>query len=126
MTRFTTAGKKLKKYAVSLGVFALWIGLWQIAAAALSQEILLVSPGKAALRLFQLIREPDFWLTVGTSCTRIMAGFLLALAAGAFLDLNGGTLTVRNVSGTGWVRNGTLIVLGEDNRRNPATILIFR
>ncbi len=85
MTRFTTAGKKLKKHTVSLGVFALWIGLWQIAAAALSQEILLVSPGKAALRLFQLIREPDFWLTVGTSCTRIMAGFLLALAAGAFL-----------------------------------------
>lgn len=50
----------------------------------------------------------------------------LILAAGVFLDLNGGTLTVRNVSGTGWVRNGTLVVLGEDNRRNPATILIFR
>ena len=50
----------------------------------------------------------------------------LILTTGAFLDLNGGTLTVRNVSGTGWVRNGTLIVLGEDNRRNPATILIFR
>lgn len=50
----------------------------------------------------------------------------LVLTAGASLDLNGGTLTVRNVSGTGWVRNGTLVVLGEDNRRNPATVLIFR
>ncbi|MDD2956637.1 MAG: ABC transporter permease subunit [Oscillospiraceae bacterium] len=85
MTHSTTAGKKLKKWAASLGVFALWIGLWQIAAAALSQEILLVSPGRAALRLFQLVQEPEFWLTVGTSCLRIMSGFLLALAVGAVL-----------------------------------------
>lgn len=50
----------------------------------------------------------------------------LVLGAGTYLDLNGGTLTVRNVSGTGWIRNGTLVVLGEDNRRNPATVIILR
>lgn len=50
----------------------------------------------------------------------------LVLAPGARLDLNGGVLTVRNASGSGLVRNGTLVVLGEDNRRNPATFLILR
>ena len=85
MNRSITAGKKLKKWSVSLGVFALWIALWQIAASALSQDILLVSPGKTALRLLELARQPGFWLTVSTSCGRIMAGFLLALAAGALL-----------------------------------------
>lgn len=65
-------------------------------------------------------------VTLNPAVVRVAPTVDLILAAGAFLDLNGGTLTVRNVSGTGWVRNGTLIVLGEDNRRNPATILIFR
>lgn len=65
-------------------------------------------------------------VTLNPAVVRVVPTVDLILAAGAFLDLNGGTLTVRNVSGTGWVRNGTLIVLGEDNRRNPATILIFR
>lgn len=65
-------------------------------------------------------------VTLNPAVVRVAPTVDLILTAGAFLDLNGGTLTVRNVSGTGWVRNGTLIVLGEDNRRNPATILIFR
>lgn len=65
-------------------------------------------------------------VTLDPTVVRVAPTVDLILTAGSYLDLNGGTLTVRNVSGTGWVRNGTLIVLGEDNRRNPATILIFR
>ena len=65
-------------------------------------------------------------VTLNPAVVRVAPTVDLILTAGSSLDLNGGTLTVRNVSGTGWVRNGTLIVLGEDNRRNPATILIFR
>lgn len=65
-------------------------------------------------------------MTLNPAVVHVAPTVDLILTAGAFLDLNGGTLTVRNVSGTGWVRNGTLVVLGEDNRRNPATILIFR
>lgn len=65
-------------------------------------------------------------VTLDPTVVRVASTVDLILTAGSYLDLNGGTLTVRNVSGTGWVRNGTLIVLGEDNRRNPATILIFR
>ena len=53
-------------------------------------------------------------------------GIDLHLAPDAVLDLNGRTITVRNASGTGIVRNGTLVVTGQDDRRDPATIIIFR
>ena len=53
-------------------------------------------------------------------------GIDLYLAPGAILDLNGRTITVRNASGSGFVRNGTLVVTGQDDRRNPATIIIIR
>ena len=53
-------------------------------------------------------------------------GIDLHLAPGAILDLNGRTITVRNASGSGFVRNGTLVVTGQDDRRNPATVIIIR
>ncbi|MBR0504543.1 MAG: hypothetical protein IJJ84_03990, partial [Kiritimatiellae bacterium] len=53
-------------------------------------------------------------------------GIDLRLAPGTVLDLGGRTITVRNASGNGVVRNGTLIVIGHDGRLNPATMIIFR
>lgn len=53
-------------------------------------------------------------------------GIDLHLAPGAILDLNGRTITVRNASGSGFVRNGTLVVTGQDDRRSPATVIIIR
>ncbi len=53
-------------------------------------------------------------------------GIDLHLAPGTILDLGGRTVTVRNASGNGVVRNGTLIVTGQDNRLSPATMIIFR
>jgi hypothetical protein len=47
-------------------------------------------------------------------------------APGAILDLNGRTITVRNASGSGFVRNGTLVVTGVDSRMSPATVIIMR
>ena len=59
--------------------------LWQFAAMALGQQLLLVTPVKVAGRLAELVRESAFWQTVGFSFWRIVAGFLLALIAGAVL-----------------------------------------
>ena len=53
-------------------------------------------------------------------------GIDLHLAPGAILDLNGRTITVRNASGSGFVRNGTLVVTGVDSRMSPATVIIMR
>ena len=64
--------------------------------------------------------------TLDTSAVTVDPSVDLVLSAGAILDLGGGTLTVHDVSGSGWVKNGTLVVLGADNRRSPATVIIFR
>ena len=53
-------------------------------------------------------------------------GIDLHLAPGAILDLGGRTVTVRNASGSGAVRNGTLVVTGVDSRMSPATVIIIR
>lgn len=75
-------GKKIAQGAV---VAALWLLLWQAAAMAVGQELLLVSPLTMLRRLAQLVRQPVFWQAVFSSCGRIMAGVLLALAAGTVL-----------------------------------------
>lgn len=64
---------------------AFWLALWQIAAMALKQEILLASPVSVFLRLLELLPAWDFWTTVGFSFSRIILGFLLACFAGTVL-----------------------------------------
>lgn len=68
----------------------------------------------------------DGYVTLDPAVLAVDEGVDLVLGFGRYLDLNGGTLTVRNVSGSGVVKNGTLVVLGEDNRRSPATFIILR
>lgn len=62
-----------------------WLLVWELAARCVGREILLVSPGAVARRLWQLMGEPSFYATLMTSIGRIMAGFLLALICGALL-----------------------------------------
>ena len=63
-------------------VIAFWVGVWQVAAVAVSQEILLATPGTVLVRLGELIVTADFWGTVWHSFARIAAGFLLAAVVG--------------------------------------------
>lgn len=46
------------------------------------QEILLVSPVVVFRRLTELVRETEFWQSIGFSLVRILGGFLIAMAAG--------------------------------------------
>ena len=52
-------------------------GLCCLAAAAIGQEVFLVSPLQAAGTLVQLLPQPDFWQRVGFSAGHILLGFLL-------------------------------------------------
>jgi NitT/TauT family transport system permease protein len=61
---------------------AFWLGVWQVAAAVVDQEILLVSPAGVLARLADLVATADFWATVAHSLARIGAGFALAALAG--------------------------------------------
>ena len=63
-------------------VIAFWVAVWQLAAVAVDQEILLVSPGGALARLGELIPTADFWGTVWYSLARIAGGFLAASVVG--------------------------------------------
>ena len=73
-------GESIKIWAV---VF--WLLVWQAGSMLLGQEILLVSPLRAASRLAELVGTASFWSSIGFSFRRIAGGFLLALFAGTVL-----------------------------------------
>ena len=72
----TRMKQKIKRrYGAAAVVF--WLAVWQLAAAAIGQEVFLVSPLQAAGTLVQLLPQPDFWQRVGFSAGHILLGFLL-------------------------------------------------
>ncbi len=58
------------------------LAVWQFLAWIVRSEILLVSPVKVAVRLTELVREPDFLKTCLFSLLRITAGWLASLIFG--------------------------------------------
>ena len=62
-----------------------WLAVWQAAAMALGQDILLVSPVKVICRLGILVLMADFWSSIVFSLGRITCGFLLAAILGILL-----------------------------------------
>lgn len=62
-----------------------WLAVWQVLYLAVKQEILVVSPVRVFLRLTELMRETEFWLSAGYSMVRIVSGFLAAVFAGTVL-----------------------------------------
>jgi NitT/TauT family transport system permease protein len=77
--RTTTLARRASR---PLGVVVFWLAVWQLAALAVDQEILLVAPGGALARLGELILTADFWGTVGHSLVRIGGGFVVASVVG--------------------------------------------
>ena len=77
--------QKRDEYLKRAAAIAFALMLWQAAAMALSQRLLLVSPIQVAVRLGSLLLEGSFWRTVLYSFLRIEAGFLLGRFAGAVL-----------------------------------------
>ena len=61
--------------------------VWHLAAVALGQEILLVSPIRVIQQLSVLCREMSFWQSILFTLTRIVAGFLSAMIMGTILGV---------------------------------------
>ena len=78
---------KLKKRLRAAAAALFWVAVWQIAAIWLGEDLLLVSPLAVFHELLRLLPTGAFWLRVGFSAARILAGFLLALAAGCALAM---------------------------------------
>ncbi|NLO45952.1 MAG: ABC transporter permease subunit [Clostridiales bacterium] len=87
MTFGLPRSEKLKKFAGKAATAVIWLLLWQAVCSAVNKEILIVSPLRTAARLAELAGEPGFWSSAAMSMSRILAGYVLGVAAGAALAL---------------------------------------
>lgn len=62
-----------------------WLGVWQLTAAAVGQELLLPGPAAVGRRLLELAAGAVFWQTALASLLRIFGGLLLGVVLGALL-----------------------------------------
>ena len=85
MNSTTNDKQNRKKNRIRLWAVLVWLLLWQLGAALLGQEILLVSPVSVLRRLQDLIITIPFWKTIGFSTLWIASGFLLGTISGILL-----------------------------------------
>ena len=78
--------KKALKYSI---ITAIWLGLWQLVAGAVGQELLFPSPLSVAKRLIELAATSDFYKIIAKSLLRILIGMTVGTLIGAV----GGLLT---------------------------------
>ena len=78
--------KKSLKYSL---IILIWIGIWQIIAMVVGQELLFPTPYAVAVRIGALLLTADFYQTVGLSLLRILIGMIIGTLIGAM----GGLLT---------------------------------
>lgn len=71
--------------------------VWQLAAALLDNELLLVGPAAVAGRLLELMATREFWQAVGFTFSRISLGFLLAFCLALLLAALGARFPVVRV-----------------------------
>lgn len=71
--------------------------VWQLAAALLDNELLLVGPAEVAGRLLELMATWEFWQAVGFTFSRISLGFLLAFCLALVLAALGARFPVARV-----------------------------
>lgn len=79
---FPDVGKKCIKWLLPL---AFWLGVWQLAAMAVGQELLLPSPVSVAKVLARLAVAGPFWLTALASLGRIFGGLIVGCLLGGVL-----------------------------------------
>ncbi len=84
----TSTVKKLLRFVLFP---LLWIGVWWIVALCVDREVLVPTPARVAVRLWELARTAGFWETVAFSILRVTAGFL----AGVLLGTLTGILTAK-------------------------------
>lgn len=64
---------------------AFWLLVWQLAALAIGQELLLPTPAHTLWQLLRLTGSAAFWRRAGFTALRVLGGFLLGGCAGCLL-----------------------------------------
>ncbi|MCI8888206.1 MAG: ABC transporter permease subunit [Hungatella sp.] len=62
-----------------------WIMIWQLAAAAIDNHIIIVGPWETAAAIGRLVPSGEFWRSIASSFGKISLGFAAAFGAGAAL-----------------------------------------
>jgi NitT/TauT family transport system permease protein len=77
----------LRKYSIRILVFCFWIILWEIGSRTINQELFLPSPKAVLQAMFELSKNPMFWLSIANSFVKIVFGFFLGLVAGSLFAI---------------------------------------
>ncbi len=80
-------GKRLKKCIKVIAPVVFWLGLWQLAAHLVDQELFIPYPLTVARTLWALAGRAAFWRAAGRTLLRILAGTLLGVAGGVAAGL---------------------------------------
>ena len=78
------AFKKVTKYIL---ILAFWLGVWELAALAVGQELFLPSPWSVLVCGAKLITTSLFWKTIAVSVFRIFLGTLVATVIGVIFAI---------------------------------------
>ncbi len=73
----------MKKICIRAAVIGFWLAVWQLLAVLVDNRILLAGPSDVCARLFEELGNGRFYQSVFGSLSRILAGFLLGMLAGA-------------------------------------------
>ncbi len=72
----------MKKYVKAGLALAFWLLVWQLLSLQVGLPLLLPSPGKVAVRLFELVQTDIFWNNTFLSLLRVVAGIAWGAALG--------------------------------------------
>lgn len=67
--------RKKKQWIQTAAAVCFWLLVWQTAAFAVGQDLLLVSPVAVAKALFTLVLMPQTWITAAQTTARVLLGF---------------------------------------------------
>lgn len=76
---------KLKKVIKGVICAVFWIGLWEIAALLLDKHVILPTPVKTVVRLWELLGTGGFYSAVGYSLLHVFLGFAIGVVLGTLL-----------------------------------------
>jgi len=78
-------GKKKNRTLRALAAAAFWILVWEAAALAVGEELILPTPQSVLRTLVSLCGTGDFWVSAAMSLARILSGYAAGVAAGTLL-----------------------------------------
>ena len=75
------------KYGKTALSVIFWLLLWQLLSLWVANDLLLVGPLGTILRLFELLPDKTFWLSIAASGLRILSGYLIGFLTGVLLAI---------------------------------------